>query len=140
MFQFALLELKFKKEKGKMKKKLLIPAILIIAIFTAVVFNETILTKANAEPLPLPGLNIRVMQTGGSSPQANAQVLYKVGGTTVYDGRTGSNGWCYITLATATYDVYVYYPALPNDGQSGSLLNYYHDSDDNETIVLGPNY
>ena len=121
-------------------KKITITAVLVIALIATLAFNETISSKANSDPLPLPAFNIRVMQYGGTSPQVNAQVLYKVGGSTVYDGRTDENGWCYITLATATYDVYVYYPAQPNDGQSGSLLGYYHDSNDNETIVLGPNY
>ena len=121
-------------------KKITITAVLVIALISTLAFNETISSKANSDPIPLPAFNIRVMQFGGTSPQVDAQVKYMVGGSTVYTGTTNENGWCYITLATATYDVYVYYPAQPNDGQSGSMLGYYHDSNDNETIVLGPNY
>ncbi|MBK9333019.1 MAG: hypothetical protein IPM96_11595 [Ignavibacteria bacterium] len=119
-------------------KKIIISTVIVLAAIATFAVNETISSKANSDPLP--AFNIRVMQYGGTSPQINAQVLYKVGGSIVYEGETDANGWCYITLATATYDVYVYYPAKPNDGQSGSLLGYYHDSNDNETIVLGPNY
>jgi hypothetical protein len=122
-----------------MKKKI-ISTVIVLAAIATFAFNETISSKANSDPIPLPAFNIRVMQYGGTSPQVNAQVVYKVGGSTVHTGTTDVNGWCYITLATATYDVYVYYPAQPNDGQTGSLLGFYHDSNDNETIVLGPNY
>ncbi|MBK9333013.1 MAG: hypothetical protein IPM96_11565 [Ignavibacteria bacterium] len=124
--------------KGIKMKKITISAVLLFAVIATFAVNETISSKANSDPLP--AFNIRVMQYGGASPQINAQVIYKVGGSTVHTGTTDVNGWCYITLATATYDVYVFYPAQPNDGQSGSLLGYYHDSNDNETIVLGPNY
>jgi len=55
-------------------------------------------------------------------------------------GTTDINGWCYKNLGTGTYDVYVYYPARPNDGQSGSSLNIVHTGDDYITITLGPNY
>ncbi|MBK8982058.1 MAG: hypothetical protein IPM38_06970 [Ignavibacteria bacterium] len=120
-------------------KKIIISTVIVLAAIATFAVNETLSSKANSEPLPLPAFNIRVMQYGGTSPQVDAQVNM-VGGSTVFTGTTNSNGWCYTTLATDTYNVYVYYPAPANDGQSGSLLGYYHDSNDNETIVLGPNY
>jgi hypothetical protein len=80
------------------------------------------------------------MQYGGISPQQGASVKYFIGTTLQFSGTTDVNGWCYTTLETGTYDVYAYYPPQPNDGQSGSLLGFYHDSNDNEVIVLGPNY
>ncbi|MCY7361382.1 MAG: hypothetical protein LH629_04830 [Ignavibacteria bacterium] len=121
-----------------MKKKIFIPAILIIAIFTALVINKDLFS--NPEALPLPNFNVRVLQTTGSSPVENAQVRYWTGEVNVYTGITLSDGWCNVTLATGTYDVYVYYPAKPNDGQSSSLLSYNHDGNDSETLRLIPNY
>jgi len=121
-----------------MKKKILIPAIVIIAIVAALVINKDIFSNSNSEPFP--PFNIRVLQTTGSTPVQNAQVRYWTGGTNVYTALTDIDGWCYITLAAGTYDVYVYYPAQPNDGQAASLLSYDHDGVDNETLRLGPNY
>ncbi|MBK6875300.1 MAG: hypothetical protein IPG99_02225 [Ignavibacteria bacterium] len=121
-------------------KKISITAVLVIALIATLAFNETISSKANSDPLPLPAFNIRVMQYGGTTPQQGAQVLYYLGSSLQYDGRTDANGWCNITLQAGTYNIYVYYPPQPNDGCSGSLLNFYHDSNDNETIVLGPEY
>ena len=121
-------------------KKITITAVLVIALIATLAFNETISSKANSDPLPLPAFNIRVMQYGGTTPQQGAQVIYYLGSTYVTEELTNGDGWCYKTLETGTYNVYVYYPPQPNDGRSGSLLNYYHDSNDNETIVLGPEY
>jgi hypothetical protein len=121
-------------------KKITITAVLVIALIAMLAFNETISSKANSDPLPLPAFNIRVMQYGGTTPQQGAQVKYYLGSTFVTEDLTNGDGWCYKTLETGTYNVYVYYPQQPNDGRSGSLLNYYHDSNDNETIVLGPEY
>lgn len=119
-------------------KKITITAVLVIALIATLAVNETISSKANSDPLP--GFNIRVMQYGGISPQQGASVKYFIGTTLQFSGTTDVNGWCYTTLETGTYDVYAYYPPQPNDGQSGSLLGFYHDSNDNEVIVLGPNY
>ena len=119
-------------------KKITITAVLVIALIATFAVNETISSKANSDPLP--GFNIRVMQYGGTNYQNGAEVVYKINGNVVHTGITWDNGWYYTTLEAATYDVYVYYPPRPNDGRSGSLLGYYHDSNDNETIVLGPNY
>ena len=121
-------------------KKITITAVLVIALIATLAVNETISSKANSDPLPLPAFNIRVMQYGGTTPQQGAQVIYYLGSTYVTEELTNGDGWCYKTLETGTYNVYVYYPPQPNDGRSGSLLNYYHDSNDNETIVLGPEY
>jgi len=121
-------------------KKIIISTIIVLAAIATFAVNETISSKANSEPLPLPAFNIRVMQYGGTSYQNGAEVVYKINGNIVHTGLTWDNGWYYTTLDTDTYDVYVYYPPRPNDGRSGSLLGYYHDSNDNETIVLGPNY
>ncbi len=119
-------------------KKITIMAVLVIALIATLAFNESNSSKANSDPLP--GFNIRVMQYGGTTPQQGAQVKYYLGSTFVTEDLTNGDGWCYKTLETGTYNVYVYYPQQPNDGRSGSLLNYYHDSNDNETIVLGPEY
>lgn len=121
-------------------KKIIISTVIVLAAIATFAVNETISSKANSEPLPLPAFNIRVMQYGGTSYQNGAEVVYKINGNIVHTGLTWDNGWYYTTLDTDTYDVYVYYPPRPNDGRSGSLLGYYHDSNDNETIVLGPNY
>jgi hypothetical protein len=121
-------------------KKITITAVLVIALIATLAVNETISSKANSDPLPLPAFNIRVMQYGGTTPQQGAQVIYYLGSTYVTEELTNGDGWCYKTLETGTYNVNVYYPPQPNDGRSGSLLNYYHDSNDNETIVLGPEY
>ncbi len=126
--------------KGTKMKKITITAVLVFALIAALAFNESISSKANSDPLPLPAFNIRVMQYGGTTPQENAQVKYYLGSSLEYEGSTDGNGWCNITLQTGTYNVYVYYPPQPNDDRSGSLLNFYHDSNDNETIVLGPEY
>lgn len=112
----------------------------LILILAAVTLAASNLTDVNANSNPLPAFNIRVMQYGGTTPQEGAQVLYYLGSSLQYDGRTDANGWCNITLQAGTYNIYVYYPPQPNDGCSGSLLNFYHDSNDNETIVLGPEY
>jgi|GEM_PF-4121560 len=121
-----------------MKKKIFIPAILIIAIFTALVINKNLFS--NPDALPLLNFNVRVLQTTGSSPVQYAEVEYWTGGVKVYTKLTDVNGWSETTLATGTYDVYVYYPAKPNDGQSSSLLSYNHDGNDSETLRLIPNY
>jgi len=122
-----------------MKKKIfLIPAIFVLAISSYFVFNSFGIFES--ENLLLPYFNVRVLQNASSSPQANAEVVFKQGGTTLYTATTNSNGWVYYTLATGTYDVYVYYPARPNDQQSGSLLSHYHDGDENVSISLGPVY
>lgn len=121
-------------------KKLIIPIVIVFAIVASFILNATIFSKANAEINLNPNFNIRVMKTGGASPQSSAEVVYKQGGTTVESGTTDGNGWCYKTLSSGTYDVYVYYPAQPNDGQAGTLLGYYHNTNDDITIVLGPNY
>ena len=113
-------------------KKISITAVLVIALIATLAFKETMSSKANSvcqRPDP-----------HGPPPQQGAQVLYYLGSSLQYDGRTDANGWCNITLQAGTYNIYVYYPPQPNDGCSGSLLNFYHDSNDNETIVLGPEY
>lgn len=120
-------------------KKLKVITGLLLILATAILAVST-LKDVNANSNPLPAFNIRVMQYGGTTPQQNAQVIYYLGSTYADEGTTDGNGWCYKTLQTGTYNVYVYYPPQPNDGRSGSLLNYYHDSNDNETIVLGPEY
>ncbi|MFZ1319942.1 MAG: hypothetical protein WAT71_00150 [Ignavibacteria bacterium] len=122
-----------------MKKFKVIAAIVFFAV-AGFFATQIISSDANADPNPLPGFNIRVMQVGGTNYQNGAEVVYMQGSTTVHTGTTFDNGWYYTTLPTGTYDVYVYYPARPLDGQSGNLLNYYHSGDDYKTIVLGPNY
>jgi hypothetical protein len=119
-------------------KKLIIPLIILFAIIVLLIANETILLKANTGDYP--GFNIRVMQTGNTTYQNGAQVIYKQGGTTIETGTTSGLGWYYTTLPTGTYDVYVYYPPQPNDAQAGSLLGYYHSTVDNITITLGGVY
>jgi hypothetical protein len=121
-----------------MKKLMKLSGLILLLAFAALAVSNLNDTNANSDPLP--AFNIRVMQYGGTTPQENAQVKYYLGSSLQHDGRTDGNGWCNITLQTGTYNVYVYYPPQPNDGCSGSLLNYYHDSNDNETIVLGPEY
>jgi len=122
-----------------MKTKIFtIPALLVLLISSYFIINSYSTLKS--EPMPAPYFNVRVLQYGGTISQNNAEVVYKQGGSTVYTGTTDNNGWVYTTLASGTYDVYVYYPARPNDQQSGSLLNHYHDGDENVSITLGPVY
>ncbi|MFZ1320045.1 MAG: hypothetical protein WAT71_00670 [Ignavibacteria bacterium] len=122
-----------------MKKFKVIAAIVLIAV-AGFFATQIISSDANADPNPLPHFNIKVLQYSTSYPVENAQVKYLTGGNNVYTGTTDANGWCYTTLATGTYNVYVYYPAQPLDGQSANLLNYNHDGNDDETLTLGPNY
>ncbi len=122
-----------------MKKKIyVIPAFLVLVISSYFALNS--FNKGKTEPPPAPYFNVRVLQFGGSSPQYNAEVVYKQNGNTVYSANTNTNGWVYYSLATGTYDVYVYYPARPNDQQSGQLLNHYHDGDEDVSITLGAVY
>lgn len=122
-----------------MKTKIfIIPVLLVLLISSYFVLNSYSTLKS--EPMPAPYFNVRVLQNTSSSPQVNAQVIYKQNGTTIYSATTDINGWVYYSLNSGTYDVYVYYPAQPNDQQSGTLLNHYHDGDENVTISLGPVY
>ena len=122
-----------------MKTKIfIIPVLLVLLISSYFVLNSYSTLKS--EPMPSPYFNVRVFQYGGTIPQNNAEVVYKQGGSTVYTSTTDNTGWVYTALASGTYDVYVYYPARPNDQQSGSLLNHYHDGDENVSISLGPVY
>jgi hypothetical protein len=102
-------------------KKLKVITGLLLILATAILAVST-LKDVNANSNPLPAFNIRVMQYGGTTPQSGAQVIYYLGSTYVTEGDlTNGDGWCYKTLETGTYNVYVYYPQQPNDGRSGSL-------------------
>ena len=132
-------KLNSERKKIYMKKFKVIAAIVLFAV-AGFFATQIISSDANADTNLLPYFNVRVMQTGGTTAQVNAEVVYMVGSTVITTGSTDTDGWVYRNLPVDTYSIYVYYPARPLDGQSGNLLNYYHSGDDYKTIVLGPNY
>ena len=118
-----------------MKRKIyIIPAFLILVISSYFVLNS--FNTVKTEPPPAPYFNVRVLQFEGSSPQVNAEVVYKQNGNQITSGISNSDGWVFKSLNSGTYDVYVYYPARPNDQQSGQLLNHYYDVDEEVNITF----
>ena len=88
----------------------------------------------------IPQFNVKVLQYMSTNPVVGASVIYKQNGVVVHTGITDANGMVYWTANTGTYDICAYYPAPPNDGQSGCILNFFHNGPDLVTISLGPWY
>ncbi len=72
-------------DKLKMKK-LIIPIVILFAVFASLIVNESILSNDNSASMALPYFNVRVMQVGGTVPQKDAEVVYKIGSTEITTG------------------------------------------------------
>lgn len=122
-------------------KKLIVPAIILIAVIAAFAVNETIFSKANVEPYPT--FQVTVYQTGGSPTQPYAEVIVEnSSGTPVKTGTTDGSGvvsWVW-DQPYGNYTVKSWYPARPNDGQSGQTLVSYSGSSTYTSVTLGRNY
>ncbi|MFZ1320043.1 MAG: hypothetical protein WAT71_00660 [Ignavibacteria bacterium] len=124
-----------------MYKKLFIPAIFIIAIFSALVINNNIFSNTQSNPAPT--FQVTVYQTGGSTIQANAEVIVEnSNGNTVKSGTTNSSGivsWSW-DQPYGNYTVKAWYPTRPLDGQSAQNTVNYSGSSIYTSVTLGPNY
>lgn len=124
-----------------MKKKLLIPAILFIAIFTFLSINNNILS--NSERNPFPTFQVTVYQTGGTSTQANAEVIVEnSNGNTVKSGTTNSSGiasWIW-DQPNGNYTIKAWYPDRLLDGQSAQNTVNYSGATIYTSVTMGPNY
>lgn len=117
-----------------MKAKILSTALFVI------LFSVFFLNNNSYSQDKLPAFNVKVLQHMSTNPAAGVTVIYKLNGVTVHTGITDTDGKVYWTANSGTYDIYVFYPAPPNDGQSGTSLGFFHNGPDLVTISLGPWY
>ncbi len=113
-----------------MKKIIVISVLLLTLGLTSAFISQNSGNYSDKESISVaPQLNVNVSKIG-------ARVLLKQGGVTQFSGLTGGDGICYTTIASGTYDIYVYYPDPPNDASSGSLLGHYHDGDETVNVPV----
>jgi hypothetical protein len=112
----------------------------VVAVF-AVVLSFGFKGAENADDLPQ--LKIKVVQDmAPNQGQDNAEVEVKIAGTNtvVASGLTQGGGMFSEYLQAGYYDIRVWYPARPNNQQSGQKLNHYHYNQNLVTIMLSPPY
>ncbi|HQY21901.1 MAG TPA: hypothetical protein PK294_12860 [Ignavibacteria bacterium] len=125
-----------------MKKIIVIASFVLIALFTVFAINDNLLSKDTSEN-PAPTFEVTVYQTGGSTVQANTEVVvYDANANIVESGTTLSNGkvsWSW-NHGYGNYTVKAWYPARPLDGQSAQTIVNYSGSSIYTSVTLGPNY
>lgn len=123
-----------------MKNKIvLFAAVILIAIASAFAINGNLFSNQEEVPTFL----LTVYKYGGGSTQSSAEVvMYNSSGGVVLTSSTIGNGTCDLSgnWPTDTYTINTWYPARPNDGQSGQTTQYYNGSSVYPNITLGANY
>ncbi|MBK9332980.1 MAG: hypothetical protein IPM96_11395 [Ignavibacteria bacterium] len=124
-----------------MKNKIvLLSAVLLIAIASAFAINRNLFSNQQAED---PQFLVTVYQFGGGSTQANAEIeVVDSNNNWLFSGTTNGNGvysrsW---PGSLGNYTVRAWYPARPNDGQSGQTGFTYTGASIYTSVTLGPNY
>ncbi len=117
-----------------MKTKIFVTALFILML------SALFMTKSVNAQDALLQFNVKVLKHLSTQVQVGAQVEYWKDGVRLYNILTGVNGIALQTAPAGTYDIKVYYPPKPNDGQKVYLLGHYHTVDETVTLSLGPNY
>ncbi|MBK8982039.1 MAG: hypothetical protein IPM38_06875 [Ignavibacteria bacterium] len=124
-----------------MKKKIvLLSAVLLIAIASAFAINGNLFSNQQAEALQF---LVTVYQYGGGSTQSNAEIeVVDSNNGWILSGTTDSNGVysCLWPGSFGNFTVRAWYPARPNDGQSGQTGFSFTGSSVYTSVTLGPNY